>query len=72
MYLGDFIKQLDNAIAECEVARVQLAANVKYPASDFVHQKAKDGLQNVNYQLYRLRTLRDGLLTDREPDSYLH
>jgi hypothetical protein len=72
MYLSDFIQQLDNAIAECELARVQLTANVKYPASDLVRAKAKAGLQDVNYQLYRLRTLRDGLLIEREPDSFLH
>jgi hypothetical protein len=72
MYLGEFIKHLDDAIAECELARVQLAANVKYPSSDFVRKKAKTGLQDVNYQLYRLRTWRDGLLSDREPDTFLH
>ena len=72
MYLSDFIQQLDSAIAECELARVQLTANVKYPASDLVRAKAKVGLQDVNYQLYRLRTLRDGLLIEREPASLLH
>jgi hypothetical protein len=72
MYLGDFIRELNSAIAECETTQLKFSACLKYPSSDYVRQKAKAGLMDVNYQLYRLRTLRDGLLTEREPDSFLH
>jgi hypothetical protein len=71
MYLDDFIQQLDSAITECETAQLKYSACLKYPSSDHVRQKAKVGLQNVSYQLYRLRTIRDGILIDREPDTFL-
>jgi hypothetical protein len=72
MYLGDFIEQLERAITECETAQLKFSACLKYPSSDYVRQKAKTSLLEVTYQLHRLRTIRDGLLVEREPDDFVH
>jgi hypothetical protein len=72
MYLGEFIEQLDTAISQCESAEMAQHRALSAQTCEADKANVKAMLRKLREHAYRLRCMREGLLAERDPGSYLN